>query len=64
MGKYMQNESLDIAVGAIVDAEIVKYKLRLIEEVSKHFDNPYCASTDIGKVMFKKEIVDIIDRIS
>lgn len=60
----MQNESLDIAVGAIVDEEIKKYKLRLLEEMSKHFNNPYCASTDIGKVMYEKEIVGIIDRIS
>ncbi|WP_342759472.1 hypothetical protein [Kineothrix sedimenti] len=63
MGRYMQNEFLDISVGAIVDEELLKYKDILKEEISKHYDNPYCSSTDIGKVIYKQEIMDIIDRI-
>lgn len=62
MGKYMQNESLDIAVSAIIDEQLQKYKNNLKTEIEKHFENPYCAATDIGKVMYKKEIIDIIDR--
>lgn len=58
----MQNESLDMAVGAIIDEEMGKYKKRLIEEILKHLGSPYCASTDIGKVMYEKEIVDIINK--
>lgn len=62
MGKYMQNESLDIMVGAIVEKELSEYKDSLKEKISKHFANPYCAKTDIGNVMYEKEIMELIDR--
>lgn len=58
----MQNESLDIAISSIIDELLQKYKNNLKEEIEKHFENPYCATTDIGKVMYKKEIMDIIDK--
>lgn len=63
MGQYMQNDSLDVAVDAIVKDQIQKYKDNIKAEIEKHFDNPYWAATDIGKVMmYKKEIMDIIDK--
>lgn len=62
MGKYMQNEFLDIAVSAIIDEQLQKYKNNIKAEIEKHFENPYCATTESGKVMYKKEIMDIIDK--
>lgn len=62
MGKYMENESLDVAVSAIVEEQLQNYKNNLKAEIEKHFGNPYCAATDIGKVMYKKEIMDLIDK--
>ena len=62
MGKYMQNESLDIMVGTIVEKELSEYKDSLKEKISEHFANPYCAKTDIGNVMYEKEIMELIDR--
>lgn len=62
MGKYMQNESLDAAVAAIVEKELFDYKENLKKQISEHFANPYCANTGIGKVMYENEIMDLIDR--
>lgn len=62
MVKYMENESLDVAVGAIVEKELSEYKELLKRKISEHFSNPYCAKTDIGKVMYEKEIYDLIDK--
>lgn len=63
MGKYMENESLDVMVGSIVENELAEYKSQLKKKISEHFLNPYCACTDIGKVMYEKEIMELIDRI-
>lgn len=63
MGKYMQNESLDVMVGAIVEKELSEYKDNLKKKISEHFANPYCAKTDIGKIMYEKEIMELIDSV-
>ncbi len=63
MRKYIENESLDVSVSSIVENELSEYKERLKNRISQHFANPYCAKTDIGKVMYEKEIMEIIDRI-
>ena len=62
MGKYMENESLDVAVSAIVDKELSEYKERLKSNILQHLNNPYCAKTDIGNVMYEKEILNVIER--
>ncbi len=62
MGKYMENESLDVAVSSIVENELSEYKERLKNRISEYFANVYCAKTDIGKVMYEKEILDLIER--
>lgn len=62
MGNYMENESLDVMITAIVEKELAEYKEKLKEDIKKHFDNPYCAKTNIGNVMYEKEIVELIDR--
>lgn len=58
----MKNESLDVAVSAIVEKELSEYKERLKSRISQHFVNPYCAKTDSGSVMYEKEIMELIDR--
>lgn len=63
MGKYMDNPSLDVMIAAIVNKEMEEYKSKILNEIDKHFNNPYCAATDIGKVMYEKEIKELINRI-
>lgn len=63
MGKYMRNESLDIAVSAIVEKELSEYKERLKNSILQHFTNPYCAKTDIGSVMYQNEIIELIEKM-
>jgi len=58
----MENESLDVAVSSIVENKLSGYKERLKNKISEHFANAYCAKTDIGKVMYEKEIFDLIER--
>ena len=62
MGKYMENESLDIMVSAIVNKALEEYKQKLIENVEKHYGNRYCAKAGTVKVATKNEIMKIIDR--
>ena len=63
MGKYMDNPSLDVMITAIVSKEMEEYKSKILNGIEEHFNNPYCATTGIGKVMYKKEIKDLINRI-
>lgn len=63
MGKYMDNPSLDVMITAIVNKEMEEYKSKILNAIDNHFNNPYCAATDIGKVMYEKEIKDLINRI-
>jgi hypothetical protein len=63
MGKYMDNPSLDVMIIAIVNKEMKEYKSKILNAIDNHFDNPYCSVTDIGKVMYEKEIKDLVNRI-
>lgn len=63
MGIYIENESLDGMITAIVEKELAAHKEKLKENIKRHFDNPYCAKTDIGNVMYEKEIMELINRI-
>ena len=63
MGKYMDNASSDVMITAIVNKEIEEYKSKILNAIDNHFNNPYCAATDIGKVMYEKEIKDLLNRI-
>ena len=61
MGKYMENESLDIMVSAIVNKALEEYKQKLIESVEKHYnDNLMCAEVSGVKVATKNQIMKII----
>ena len=62
MGKYMENESLDFMVSAIVNKALEEYKQKLIENVEKYYENRYCAKAGTVKVATKNEIIKIIDR--
>lgn len=53
---------MDFAVRLYVEKELAEYKKNLKEKISKHFTNSYCASTDVGKVMYEKEIMELIDK--
>lgn len=59
----MDNPSLDIMITTIISEEIEEYKSKILNEIEKHFNNPYCAATDIGKVMYEKDIEELINRI-
>ena len=48
--------------GKVKERELFIDKEQLKEKISEHFVNPYCAKTDIGNVMYKKEIMELIDR--
>ena len=63
MGKYMDNPSLDVMISEIVNKEMEEYKSKILNTIDNHFNNPYCAATDTGKVMYKKEIMDLINGI-
>lgn len=49
--------------GEIKERELFVNKEWLREKISEHFSNPYCAKTDIGNVMYEKEIMELIDRV-
>ena len=48
--------------GIVKERELFIEKEQLKENISEHFANPYCAKTDIGNVMYEKEIMELIDR--
>ena len=50
-------------MNAIMKTEIEEYKERILQAILKHFSNPYCARTDIGKVMYEKEILDLVNSV-
>lgn len=61
MGKYMENDSLDVMVSAIVNKALEEYKHKLIENVEKHYNNNLmCAEVSGVKVATKSQIVKII----
>lgn len=49
--------------GEIKERKLFVNKERLREKISEHFANQYCAKTDIGNVMYEKEIMELIDRV-
>ena len=48
--------------GIVKERELFIEKEKLKENISEYFANPYCAKTDIGNVMYEKEIMELIDR--
>ena len=50
-------------ITAIVNKEMEEYKSKILNAIDNHFNNPYCAATDIGKEMYEKEIKDLVNRI-
>lgn len=61
--KYMENPSLNVMNTAIINKEMEEYKSKILNAVEEYFKNPYCARTGIGKVMYEKEIVDLINKV-
>lgn len=59
----MDNPSLDVMIAVIVNKEMKEYKSKILNAIEDCFKNPYCATTDIGKVMYKKEIMDLINSV-
>lgn len=59
----MDNPSLDVMIAVIVNKEMKEYKSKILNAIEDYFKNPYCAITDIGKVMYKKEIMDLINSV-
>lgn len=43
--------------------ELKEYKNKILEAILEHFENPYCARTDAGGVMYQREIIELINRI-
>lgn len=41
--------------------ELKEYKNKILEAILEHFEN--CARTDIGGVMYQREIIELINRI-
>lgn len=62
MDKYAGNDNIEAIVKAIVDKEISGYKERLKSNMLQHLNGLYCAKTDIGTVMYQKEILDVIEK--
>ena len=61
MGKYMENDSLDVMVSAIVDKALEEYKQKLIESVEKHYNNNLtCVEVSGVKVATQNKIMKII----
>lgn len=57
-------EVIDCAYKAICDClENKDYKESLKRSILEHFDNPYCARDNIGKEMYKNEILKLIENI-
>ena len=50
-------------MNAIMKTEIEEYREGVLQAISKHFSNPYCARTDIGKVIYEKEILDLVNSV-
>lgn len=49
--------------GEVKERELFIDKKQLKEKISEHFANPYCAKTDIGNVMYEKEVMKLIDKV-
>lgn len=49
--------------GIVKERELFIEKEQLKEKISEHFSNPYCSKTDIGNVMYEKEIMELIDKV-
>lgn len=43
--------------------ELKEYKNKIFEAILEHFENPYCARTDAGEVIYQREIIELINRI-
>lgn len=48
--------------GKVEERELFSDKDQLKKKISEHYANPYCAKTDIGNVMYEKEIMELIER--
>lgn len=58
--RYCVEQDLEDAGLNVIDVSVDNTTEKLLQAVSKHFQNPYCAKTDIGKVMYEKELIDLI----
>lgn len=46
-----------------VRKEIEEYRAMVLEAIAHHFTNPFCARTNNGKVMYEKEIMNLINSV-
>lgn len=47
----------------LIKNELKEYKNKIFEAILEHFENPYCARTDAGEVIYQREIIELINRI-
>ena len=48
---------------SVIRKEIEEYKAMVLEAIAHHFTNPFCARTNNGKVMYEKEIMNLINSV-
>lgn len=41
----------------------IESKSMVLEAIAHHFTNPFCARTNNGKVMYEKEIMNLINSV-
>ena len=42
----------------------IESELMVLEAIAHHFTNPFCARTNNGKVMYEKEIMNLINMVT
>lgn len=48
---------------SVIGKEIEEYRAMVLEAIAHHFTNPFCARTNNGKVMYEKEIMNLINSV-
>lgn len=59
----IQKKNFEEAIAQIVNKEVKNYREKILEAVEAHYNNRYCSSTDIGTVMYKKELDSLVNSI-
>lgn len=59
----MQKKNFEEAIAQIVNKEVKNYREKILDAAEAHYNNQYCASTDIGTVMYKNELNSLVNSI-
>ena len=60
-GKVISDK--EVKKESVIRKEIEEYKAMVLEAIAHHFTNPFCARTNNGKVMYEKEIMNLINSV-